>query len=293
MKQALRIFIMAVIAVSSISCTNRGAENNNKAITVTIPPLEGLVKEIVGNDYTINTILPKGATPENYSPTIAQMATIEESEYLFYMGTLAFENQVINKYKGGHNIDIQKVAEDIELIEGGCKHGHGHNHEGHHHSLDPHVWMSIEGLEKIVDNIAETIINNNPDSVKYVANYEAIKRKLSVNKTRYKEMLSDVPRQFLIYHPSLGYLAKEFDLEQIAFENDGKTPSPAGVIDIVEKAKADGLKYILYQAEYPLDVVKPIAEALNVNPILINPLSNNIIAELDGIINILAGSYEQ
>lgn len=293
MKQVIRILIMAVIAASSISCTNRGAENDNKAITVTIPPLEGLVKEIVGDDYAINTILPKGATPENYSPTIAQMATIEESEYLFYMGTLAFENQVINKYKGGHNIDIQKVAEDIELIEGSCKHGHGHDHEGHHHSLDPHVWMSIEGLEKIVDNIAETIINNNPDSVKYVANYEAIKRKLSVNKARYKEMLGDAPRQFLIYHPSLGYLAKEFDLEQIAFENDGKTPSPAGVIDIVEKAKADGLKYILYQAEYPLDVVKPIAEVLNVKPILINPLSNNIIAELDSIINILAGSYEQ
>ena len=291
MKILLRI--LAIIATLSCvaACGSNANTKHSKSISVTIPPLQGIVKEIVGDDYEINVILPKGATPENYSPTVAQMAAIEHSEYLFNIGTLSFEQQIINKLKSAKSSNIQSVADGIELIEGGCKHGHTH-HE-HHHSHDPHVWLSMDGLLAIVDNIARPIINNNPDSTKYMANYEAIRQKLIVNKQRYTELLDTAPRHFLIYHPALGYLAQEFGLEQIALENDGKAPTPAGVINIVKKGNAEGLKYMLYQAEYPLDVVKPIAEVLGVKPVLINPLSNDIICELDRIINILAGNYEE
>lgn len=287
------IKILAIIAILSCvaACESNADTRHSKSISVTIPPLQGIVKEIVGNDYTINVILPKGATPENYSPTVAQMAAIEHSEYLFNIGTLPFEQQIVSKLKSAKGANIQMVADRIELIEGSCE--HGHTHHGHHHSHDPHVWMSIDGLMTIVDNIATPIINSNPDSTKYVANYEAIKQRLIVNKQRYAELLDTAPRHFLIYHPALGYLAQEFGLEQIALENDGKAPTPAGVINIVEKAQAEGLKYMLYQAEYPLDVVKPIAEVLGVKPILINPLSDNIFEELDRIINILTGNYEE
>lgn len=287
------IKILAIIAILSCvaACGNGASTRHSKSISVTIPPLQGVVKEIVGNDYTINVILPKGATPENYPPTVAQMAAIEHSEYVFNIGTLPFEQQIVSKLKSAKGANIQMVADGIELIEGSCE--HGHTHHGHHHSHDPHVWMSIDGLMTIVDNIATPIINSNPDSTKYVANYEAIKQRLIVNKQRYAELLDTAPRHFLIYHPALGYLAQEFGLEQIALENDGKAPTPAGVINIVEKAQAEGLKYMLYQAEYPLDVVKPIAEVLGVKPILINPLSDNIFEELDRIINILTGNYEE
>lgn len=291
MKTLIKILPIIAILSCVAACGSNADTRHSKSISVTIPPLQGIVKEIVGNDYKINVILPKGATPENYSPTVAQMAAIEHSEYLFNIGTLPFEQQIVSKLKSAKGANIQMVADGIELIEGSCEHGHTH-HE-HHHSHDPHVWMSIDGLMTIIDNIATPIINSNPDSTKYVANYEAIKRRLIVNKQRYAEQLDAAPRHFLIYHPALGYLAQEFGLEQIALENDGKAPTPAGVINIVEKAQAEGLKYMLYQAEYPLDVVKPIAEVLGVKPILINPLSDNILKELDRIINILAGNYEE
>lgn len=291
MKTLIKILPIIAILSCVAACGSNADTRHSKSISVTIPPLQGIVKEIVGNDYKINVILPKGATPENYSPTVAQMAAIEHSEYLFNIGTLPFEQQIVSKLKSAKGANIQMVADGIELIEGSCEHGHTH-HE-HHHSHDPHVWMSIDGLMTIIDNIATPIINSNPDSTKYVANYEAIKQRLIVNKQRYAELLDAAPRHFLIYHPALGYLAQEFGLEQIALENDGKAPTPAGVINIVEKAQAEGLKYMLYQAEYPLDVVKPIAEVLGVKPILINPLSDNIFEELDRIINILAGNYEE
>lgn len=291
MKTLIKILPIIAILSCVAACGSNADTRHSKSISVTIPPLQGIVKEIVGNDYKINVILPKGATPENYSPTVAQMAAIEHSEYLFNIGTLPFEQQIVSKLKSAKGANIQMVADGIELIEGSCEHGHTH-HE-HHHSHDPHVWMSMDGLLDIVDNIARPIINSNPDSTKYVANYEAIKQRLIVNKQRYAKLLDAAPRHFLIYHPALGYLAQEFGLEQIALENDGKAPTPAGVINIVEKAQAEGLKYMLYQAEYPLDVVKPIAEVLGVKPILINPLSDNIFEELDRIINILAGNYEE
>jgi zinc transport system substrate-binding protein len=97
----------------------------------------------------------------------------------------------------------------------------------------------------------------------------------------------------LIYHPALGYLAESLSFNQIAVENEGKSPTPASLSELVKKVKAEGIEVMLYQKEYPLDIVQPIADILDVKLVEINPLSGDIIGEIDRIVNIIAGRYEQ
>ena len=298
------VVFVFVVALTLTSCVEGAKKAETKRqIAVTIPPLQGLVERIVGDDFEVVCILPSGSTPENYSPTTRQIASLSDSESVFYLGTIDFEREIVERAENEQNKSrFVNVGEGVELISGSCcAHSHSHDHhahnhpegEHHHHGTDPHIWLAPSTLEVIVDNIAREIIRQNPDSVRYVANYEKLKGELVAQKTHFGELLKSAPRSFLIYHPALAYLSKDYGLEQISLENEGKNPTPASLADVVDRVKAEGIEVMLYQQEYPLDVVEPIVDILGVKMVKINPLSRDIIGELNRIAEVLSGSYEQ
>lgn len=288
--------------------------SENKQIAVTIPPLQGLVEEIVGADYEVVCLLPAGSSPETYSPTARQIVSLSDAEFVFTLGTLAFEDEITKSLESQRN-KVVETAQGIELLtgcehehhhEGGCLHeeqcahcegDNHHNHKAqphahahHHHSFDPHVWLAPVELGVIAANIAGEIVAQYPDSTKYRTNYERLIAELAEREVSYGEMLKNAPRHFLIYHPALGYLAADYGLEQISLENEGKSPTPAALAGVVDMVEREHIESMFYQQEYPLDVVKPIAEILGVNLIEINPLSRDIISELDRIVEALTNS---
>lgn len=288
--------LVIVLALSMTSCTHRKQQSADiSTISVTIPPLEGVVKEIVGDDFEVKTILPAGSVPENFTPTPRQIAELKNSALFIYIGTLSFE-QELSQY--AHNKAV-RTSDGIELLGGACGHFHHAEHDDEHahahtHAYDPHVWLSPFELETIVDNIAVKLSELYPDSVKYADNAHKIKALLRKKQSEYAQRLAKAPQSFLIYHPSLGYLAEHYDLKQIAVESEGKSPSVSSIAKIVEQIERGQVsKQLLCQKEYPNDVVKPIAEMLGVNIVNINPLSSDILTELDYIIDILSESYEQ
>lgn len=268
--------------------------SEKRQIVVSIPPLAGIVEEIVGEDFEVITLLPSGSSPESYSPTTRQIASTSTAEHLFYTGVLNFENELLQRFDREQNSTLlTNVSNGIKLLSGGeCDHEYHAEGHAHHHAVDPHIWLSPSTLEVIVDNVAEAIIATNPDSLRYIANYKTVKNKVVTQKELFRERLASAPREFLIYHPALGYLADEYGLEQISLEKEGKSPTPSSLAGIVDKVAESGIKVMLYQQEYPLDVVKPIAEILGVNLVEINPLSVNVIKELDHIIEQLTNNYE-
>lgn len=293
MKRIASIILILLTAFVALQCTH--ADTAKKTISVTIPPLKGIVNQIVGDDYEVNVLLPSGTSPETYSPTISQLTAVSNSDFVFTVGTLNFEQTLANSLKDNAKGQIISTSEGISLIEGTCNHAHHHDleeHHSHHHSIDPHVWMSHKGLLKIIDNITNALVINNPDSVSYIANAERVKNQITAQMSKAEATFDNAPKSFLIYHPALGYFAEEYGLEQISLENEGKNPTPKSLAEIVEKVDDDNLTVLLYQQEYPEDVVKPVADILGVNLFQINPLSEDIITELDRVINILSARDE-
>lgn len=293
MKRIASIILILLTAFVALQCTH--ADTAKKTISVTIPPLKGIVNQIVGDDYEVNVLLPAGTSPETYSPTISQLTAVSNSDFVFTIGTLNFEQTLAKSLKNNAKGQIVSTSEGVYLIEGTCNHAHHHNleeHHSHHHSIDPHVWMSHKGLLKIIDNIADALVINNPDSISYIANAERIKGQIIAQMSKAEVTFNNAPKSFLIYHPALGYFAEEYGLEQISLENEGKNPTPKSLAEIVEKVDNDNLTVLLYQQEYPEDIVKPVADILGVNLFQINPLSEDIITELDRVINILSARNE-
>jgi len=88
-----------------------------------------------------------------------------------------------------------------------------------------------------------------------------------------KEVVSSAKtRNFLIYHPALAYFARDYGLNQIAIEDDGKNPSAQTLINLVKLAKYQNLTTIFIQAQFDSHNAEMLAYELDGEVVKIDPL---------------------
>jgi zinc transport system substrate-binding protein len=275
-----------LVTILLMSCAEK-RNNEQNTVTVSILPLKYIVESIVGDDFTVQVLVPPGSSPETYEPTPRQLVDIDNSKLLFTTGLLDFEKALFDKISIADNAEIVELYKGIDLIEGDCDH---HSEHAHNHGIDPHIWLSLDCLETICHSVAGTFMRAYPDSVKYAQNYEALSSKIDNAKRIVSEMLSlSNIKSFYIYHPALTYYARDYGLEQISLEHEGKEPSVASMKDIIADNR-DAHPIILYQREFSAKVVETLSQDLDAEVVQIDPLAENVPDNIIHITSILTGN---
>src|SRR6185503_7280939 len=57
-------------------------------------------------------------------------------------------------------------------------------------------------------------------------------------------------RAFLVYHPSWGYFARQYGLEQIAIEAEGKEPGAARMIQLIDRARRERVRVVFIEGGF-------------------------------------------
>ena len=273
-------------------------------VSVSILPQEYFVKQIAGDTLEVNVLVGAGADPHTYEPKPKQMTNLEKSSLYFAIG-IEFEEAWLPKFSKSYpNLQIIPTQNGIERIKFQAHHhdeddehegphnGHGeheahHDHEGHHHhhhhgEFDPHIWLDPVLVKTQAKNILDALVVKFPEQKDiYTANYEKFIANLDKLDSDIKSILSNVKdRHFIVYHPSWGYFAKRYDLEQIAIEVDGKEPKPAKLKEIIEEAKEHGAKVIFVAPQFSKKSATTIAKETKASVIEIDQLSPNWEAEM-------------
>lgn len=277
--QKIATFIICALFI--VGCTTK-SDSDKKTIFVTITPMQSIIEEITAGDFDIEVIVPKGASPETFEPTPKQVTSFSDAEFIFSTGLVDFEKNLVERISG--DAEVVNLSNGIELIAGSCSHG---NHQ-HKHGVDPHIWTSPRALRTMVTNAHKAIMAHYPDSVKYT---EATGRLLErINKldnycaTRIK---AEGVEAMMIYHPAYTYYARDYGIEQIAIEHDGKEPSLRQTTALIEKAKEHGVKAILRQPQYSEDKVRAIANDAGAEIITTDPLAEDILGEIERVTEII------
>ena len=140
----------------------------------------------------------------------------------------------------------------------------------------------------MAENIHSAIALEMPDSTKYSERYTALCIKLLELDEEVAEMCRQTPRNvFMIYHPALTYLARDYGLTQVAVENEGKEPSAKHLARIIEQARAEGIKHIFYQSEFPASSVEVICRDTGATAVEINPLDEDIFTNIRHIATLI------
>lgn len=274
----LRYIWITLVLPLLFACGERTITIENRAV-VSIAPLKPLVEALLGDEFEVVVLVSQGASPETFEPTPQQLGEVESARFIFGTGLLEFEQELLHRI--AHNNQIINLSEGISLIGGSCSHAH-HNHaHSHAHGIDPHIWCSPKSIAKMAENAYNAIAREMPDSTKYATRYNELNTKILQLDKKVAEMCEQTPRKiFIIYHPALTYLARDYGLTQIAIENEGKEPSAKHLAQIIDKARNESIKHIFYQAEFPASSVTVICKDTGANAIEINPLDEDIFGNI-------------
>lgn len=270
-----------------LGCNSRGEESSKKTIYVTITPLRALVEEVTGGDYIVQTLVPKGASPETFEPTMKHLMALNDAEQVFSVGLINFEQELVSSIKGSDR--LVNLSDGIELIAGSCTHC---NH-AHAHGIDPHIWTSPRALKRMVENIGLAMERVAPDSTKYRDNVDKLIHKLSVlDSLCSSNIASNGVDVIMIYHPAFTYYARDYRIEQISVEQDGKEPSPRQLTSLVEKARQHNISKVLIQPQYSKDKLRALATECGAEIVEVDPLSEDIMAEIERVTTIICSKDE-
>ena len=277
--------IFSLLIAGFLSACSPQTASQEKTLYVSILPIRSLVKEIVGEDFRIEVLVPPGASPETFEPTPRQFIGLNEAQLVFNVGLLEFETALLDKIED--RTKIVDLSRGIVRIEGSCAHA-GRNGSDHAHGVDPHVWTSPRALQRMAENAYEAIHARWPDSAKYTTNHARLQEELRQLDLRTAEKIARSGiRYFIIYHPALTYYARDYGLRQEAVEADGKEPSAKRLTALIRQARKDGIGRILYQSQFPVSVVETIARDIGAECTEIDPLREDAIANIDSITDLI------
>ena len=220
---ATLLFSLLVVLNLSTGCNRANGSQSGCDIYVTIAPLKYIVEQITGDDFSIEVLVPIGASPETFEPTPKQYIALNEAQMIFSTGLIEFETALLERLADKtHIVDLSR---NISLIAGSCSHHH-HSATEHQHGVDPHIWTSPHELKTMARNAYDAIMEQYPDSTKYTAAYNRLAKQIEqLDEECRQQLATTTARAFIIYHPALTYYARAYGIEQIAVEDEGKEPS--------------------------------------------------------------------
>lgn len=281
----MRKIFFFLITVLFISCGRNGSDQGIKIITVSIAPFKYFVEEIAGNDFTVNIMVPAGADPHTYEPFPEQINKLRKSAGYISNGYLGFEMNWLDRF-----YETNPTMKKLSLGDGINPLTSEHHHEGGHlEGADPHYWVSPRCALVIAASVEKFLIELSPlQKQKYETNFQILISKIQEVDAKAKELFSQLSsKDFMIYHPNLAYIARDYGLEEIPVEFEGKEPTPFRMKELIDRARKDNLKTIFVQLEYDTKNAKAIAGEIGAKIILIDPLSENWQKSTMDIINAL------
>jgi len=237
-------------------------------------------------------VLP-GNSPHTYEPKPSQMKDIANSTLYFAIG-VEFENVWLSKFKNlNENMQVIDLTLGINKI---FMASHDKHHEDEHvketKGADPHIWTSPDNVKIIAKTIYRTLAEADPSNERYYKqNYETFLTHIEETDNKIKSILSSKEKgtKFMVFHPSWGYFAKAYNLEQLPVEIEGKSPKPKELIKLLKEAKEEKISAIFTQPEFSDSIAKVMANELHIKVVKVSPLSPKWSENLINIANAIAG----
>lgn len=277
---------------------------SKEELTVSIIPQKYFLQKIIKDKYEINVMVKPGFSPATYEPKTSQMRALVSSKVYFYID-LPFEDVWLDKFKQSSKdtlfVDTTIGIQRIEM----AKHEHHDEekktdehkieHLGHEHeSLDPHIWLDPILVKIQVKNMYETMIKiDSKNADFYKTNYEIFLKELDDLDEKLNTILKPYEHKpFMVFHPSWGYFAKRYSLEQIAVEVQGKEPKPNELVELIKDAKEHNIKIVFVAPQFSQKSAKTISKNIGGDVVIIDPLSIDWDKELLNTANKIAKSYK-
>ncbi|HEY5657073.1 MAG TPA: zinc ABC transporter substrate-binding protein, partial [Myxococcota bacterium] len=245
----------------AVACGPPQAADERPVVAVSVLPLAYFVDRISAERVRTVVMLPPGASPHSYEPSMGQLVAISHAQLYVKVGhpDFPFEATWLDTVLAAAGAPpVVDAASGGEVARG-----------------DPHVWLSLRHVRALNPRLEEALAALEPEARgMFAANRRALDAEVDAVERELRERLA--PHRgshFLVFHPAWGYLAREFGLTQQAIERDGKSPDAYALGRLIESARAGGVETIFAQPHFDRGSAETIAHEIGARVELLDPLA--------------------
>ena len=196
----------------------------------------------------VKTLMPSGADPHGYQPSLADRAVLEGADLVVMNGLLEEGLQVMIRSVEEVGTEVFRSTDHVETLSFNGDHGHI--------GVDPHVWMDPVRVSEVLPKLTKRIIEVgrlNPTTLQ--ACLDRTQAVLAEVDAEIRELVAGVPeasRMLVTNHASLSYFADRYGFEVIGniipATSTLAAVSPAHLEQLGERMKASGASVIFVEA---------------------------------------------
>lgn len=279
-----------------------GVSADRVTVFVSIVPQKYFVQQIGRDHVDVKVMVAPGASPATYEPKPRQMAALAKARIYFAIG-VPFERAWLEKIVAANPemtvVHTDKGIAKISMAahrhsDEAADHDHQHAEDSHEHhqketaggsGRDPHIWLSPPLVKQQAAVVLRALKEIDPARQHdYQANYENFIAEIDTLDARLRKRFADKQgTRFMVFHPSWGYFARTYGLEQIAIEIEGKNPKPAQLQALIEQARRSEVKVIFVQPQFSTKSAELVAAQIGGEVAFADPLAEDWPANLQKV----------
>ena len=272
-------------------------------VAATLFPYYDFVRQVAGDQVELSLVIPAGMDSHSFEPTPRDIRTMQEADVIIANGGAMehWVDQVVDSFDREDQTVVIMMdhvdAVEEEIVEG-MEHsdeGHGHVHvhedgeeDGHLEEdesqyeieYDKHIWTSPVNAMRMVDVIAETLTERDPDhGAMYQAGAAAYLEELERLDKEFREVRDSAVHDMIVMGDKfpLRYFADTYGLRyRAAFSgcSSDTEPSARTIAYLSDKVKEEGLPVIYYLELSSHRVAEIIGEETGAVPLLFHSCHN-------------------
>ncbi len=246
-------------------------------VLVSVLPQKQML-ESIGREYVeVEVLVPPSKSPEIYEPNIQQMKHIQNAEVFFGVG-MPLESTWLKKFRSiNPKLKYYNLAESHAhtLDSNSLSHSQDSKHSSTH-AHNPHIWLSLKESQAQVAFIAKILSTLQPTHKDFFnAQSAQLTKELEQIYIQAQNLFTKyTTKSFLVYHPAFGDFARDFDLEELSIEKDGKEAKGRDLSQLITHIKQRQIQAIFIQPQYSKSRVQSLANELKLEILTLNPLKS-------------------
>jgi zinc transport system substrate-binding protein len=277
------LFLLLLISCGKVPLETNSPEKK-ATILVSLAPYKPLVEKIAGETWRVETIVPVGTNPHTYEPTIRQINALGQGALWFRIGE-PFEQKILPVLRQNKpdlmDIDLRT---GVTLLQGSGCHCHAEALE------DRHIWLSPQALLAQVYLIADTLAQKYPENKEiFLENRDALISELTHLDNELKTILDKAEhRSFLVSHPAFAYFCKDYHLEQLSIEFNGKEPTSKHATKIMQEAVDSKTTLAIAMPQHSNKGLELVAQKLHLKTHVIDPYAPDSFETMRSLAHLVA-----
>jgi zinc transport system substrate-binding protein len=265
--------VALVVASGGAACGFDLGGGGKTTVVTSFYPLQFLAQRIGGDRVAVTNLVPPGTEPHDLELSPKQVGLLSDADLVMYLdGYQPAVDEAVDQNTDGSAFDLAGVEElepGFVPVENGelAKESKGR---------DPHVWLDPDRFADLAKATAKRLGEVDGDGAEtYDQRADILITQLDTLSQEYEIGLGACTRRTIVTtHNAFGYLAKRYQLEQLAITGltPEAEPSPARLAEVAEIAKEKQITTVFFETLVSPKVAETLAKDIGAKTAVLDPI---------------------